>query len=225
MTARDAERRGRARRTATAAWSCARARRPVATLLLSHGAGNGIEARDLAALADALPGKDVTVALLRAALAGRRQQDRLRPADARRRASRGCRGATARRRHSSSAAARPGPGRRHAARAQLGAAGLPGPGLPAAPPGSPRAKPPGGADRAPVSRPWSCRVSATRWARPRSSRERVDAGRRARGRPRPQGAARGPLTQAEALALVVEATLEWMVREVTGNPMTAAARL
>ena len=29
--------------------------------------------------------------------------------------------------------------------------------------------------------------------------------------------ARGPLTQAEALALVVEATLEWVVREVVGS--------
>ena len=39
------------------------ARRPMATLLLSHGAGNGIEARDLAALAAALPRQGVTVAL------------------------------------------------------------------------------------------------------------------------------------------------------------------
>lgn len=34
-----------------------------AVLLLSHGAGNGIEARDLAALARALPGQGLTVAL------------------------------------------------------------------------------------------------------------------------------------------------------------------
>lgn len=40
-----------------------RARRPVATLLLSHGAGGGIEARDLVALAAALPGQGVHVAL------------------------------------------------------------------------------------------------------------------------------------------------------------------
>ena len=33
------------------------------TLLLSHGAGNGVEARDLAALATALPAQGVTVAL------------------------------------------------------------------------------------------------------------------------------------------------------------------
>ena len=30
--------------------------------------------------------------------------------------------------------------------------------------------------------------------------------------------ASGPLDQAGALDLVVEATLEWLVREVTGNP-------
>jgi uncharacterized protein len=40
-----------------------RARHPIVTLVLSHGAGNGIEARDLAALASALPRQGVTVAL------------------------------------------------------------------------------------------------------------------------------------------------------------------
>ena len=39
-----------------------RARRPTCTLLLSHGAGNGIEARDLVALAEALPRQGVTIA-------------------------------------------------------------------------------------------------------------------------------------------------------------------
>ena len=36
---------------------------PMATLLLSHGAGGGVEARDLWALADALPAQGVTVVL------------------------------------------------------------------------------------------------------------------------------------------------------------------
>lgn len=36
---------------------------PVAVLLLSHGAGGGVEAPDLVALADALPAQGVTVAL------------------------------------------------------------------------------------------------------------------------------------------------------------------
>ena len=41
-----------------------RARSPFATLLLSHGAGGGIEARDLQALAERLPRHGVTVVLL-----------------------------------------------------------------------------------------------------------------------------------------------------------------
>ncbi len=40
-----------------------RATSPIATLLLSHGAGGGIESRDLWALADALPAQGVTVVL------------------------------------------------------------------------------------------------------------------------------------------------------------------
>ena len=53
---------------------------------------------------------------------------------------------------------------------------------------------------------------------PRSSPRDVDRGRRARRRPRLQGAEVAPaLTQADALAVVVEATLEWLVREVAGN--------
>ena len=40
-----------------------RAQRPIATLLLSHGAGGGIEARDLTALATYLPRQGVSVML------------------------------------------------------------------------------------------------------------------------------------------------------------------
>ena len=40
-----------------------RATSPIATLLLSHGAGGGIESRDLWALADALPAQGVTVVM------------------------------------------------------------------------------------------------------------------------------------------------------------------
>lgn len=38
-----------------------RARRPMATLLLSHGAGGGVDARDLAVLAKCLPRQGITV--------------------------------------------------------------------------------------------------------------------------------------------------------------------
>ena len=40
-----------------------RARSPIATLLLSHGAGRGIDTRDLEALAAALPRQDISVVL------------------------------------------------------------------------------------------------------------------------------------------------------------------
>jgi predicted alpha/beta-hydrolase family hydrolase len=41
-----------------------RARRPIATLALGHGASGGIEARDLAALASRLPRQDINVFLI-----------------------------------------------------------------------------------------------------------------------------------------------------------------
>ncbi|MFJ9696529.1 alpha/beta family hydrolase [Kitasatospora sp. NPDC101183] len=44
--------------------TCHRAARPKAVLALGHGAGGGIEARDLAALAAALPPRGITVALV-----------------------------------------------------------------------------------------------------------------------------------------------------------------
>ena len=40
-----------------------RATSPMATMLLSHGAGGGVDARDLWALADALPAQGVSVVL------------------------------------------------------------------------------------------------------------------------------------------------------------------
>ena len=40
-----------------------RASRPMATLLLSHGAGGGVDARDLWSLADALPAQGFSVVL------------------------------------------------------------------------------------------------------------------------------------------------------------------
>ena len=49
------------RPTARGGWSPRRAHKPVATLLLGHGAGNGIEARDLEALAHYLPRNGVSV--------------------------------------------------------------------------------------------------------------------------------------------------------------------
>jgi uncharacterized protein len=191
-------------------------RRRVATLVLSHGAGNGIEARDLAALAADLPGQGITVALFEQPwrVAGRRIATAPPTLDV------GLTAAVERLRptapfvlggHSA--------GARSAARcaARLGADGCLALAFPLHPPG----------------RPGSSRLG-----------ELADAGvptlvvqgeRDAMGRPEEfpdtteltvvpaadhgfKVPARGPLSQADALALVVEATLEWIVREVAGNP-------
>ena len=193
-----------------------RARGGVATLVLSHGAGNGIEARDLAALAAALPGQGVTVALFEQPwrVAGKKiasapptldvgLQAAVRTLRARTPLVVGGRSAGAR------SAARCAIG--------LGAAGCLALAFPLHPPG----------------RPEKTRVAELTGAGVPTLV--VQGERDSMGRPEefPEGTdlavvpaadhglkvpARGPLSQAEALALVVEATLEWLVREVTGNP-------
>jgi hypothetical protein len=191
-------------------------RRRVATLVLSHGAGNGVEARDLAALAADLPRQGITVALFEQPwrVAGRRVATAPPTLDV------GLTEAVAR--------LRPGApfvlggrsaGARSAARCaqRLGAAGCLALAFPLHPPG----------------RPGSSRLAELEAA---GVPTLVVQGERD-----PMGApgefpdttelavvpaadhgfkvpARGPVSQADALALVVEATLEWIVREVAGNP-------
>ncbi len=65
------------------------AKRARLVLAASHGAGGGIEARDLQALAAALPAHGVTVALVEQALAGGRQEGRARAEDPGHRMARG----------------------------------------------------------------------------------------------------------------------------------------
>lgn len=193
-----------------------RARRSAATLVLSHGAGNGVEARDLAALAAALPDHGVTVALFEQPwrVAGKKiasppptldvgLQAAVRTLRPRTPLVLGGRSAGAR------SAARCATG--------LGAAGCLALAFPLHPPG----------------RPEKTRVAELTGAGVPTLV--VQGERDSMGRPEefPEGTdlavvpaadhglkvpARGPLSQPEALALVVEATLEWLVREVTGNP-------
>jgi hypothetical protein len=192
------------------------ARGATVTLLLSHGAGNGVEARDLAALATALPRQGVTVALFEQPwrVAGRKIASPPPTLDVGLEAAHhvlrprgslvvGGRSAGAR---SAARCARP-----------LGADGCLALAFPLHPPG----------------RPEKSRVD-----------ELVGAGvptlvvqgeRDPMGRPEefPEGTdlavvpdadhglkvpANAELTQTEALELVVEAVLEWLVREVIGNP-------
>jgi hypothetical protein len=186
------------------------------TLLLSHGAGNGVEARDLAALAAALPRQGASVALFEQPwrVAGRKIATLPATLDV---------GLVA-----AYHALRPrGPlvvggrsaGARSAARCAtgIGAAGCLALAFPLHLPG----------------RPEKTRVDELTGAGVPTLV--VQGERDSMGRPEefPEGTdlavvpaadhglrvpAGGPLSQAEALDLVVEAVLEWLVREVTGNP-------
>ena len=192
-----------------------RARTPMATLLLSHGAGGGIGTRDLAALARSLPRNGITVVCFEQpwVLAGRKVATPPATLDE------GL-GAAAARLRSTAPLVVGGrsAGARSAARCagELGASGCLALAFPLHPPG----------------RPEKSRVE-----------ELVDAGvptlvvqgeRDAFGAPEefpadtemcviPGGdhglkvPKKGPVTQEEALEILVEATLEWIVREAVGE--------
>jgi predicted alpha/beta-hydrolase family hydrolase len=191
-----------------------RARRPLATLLLSHGAGAGIETRDLAALARHLPRQGITVVRLEQPwrVAGRRLATAPATLDeALVAASDTLRVRTPRVVGGRSA------GARSAARCarHLGARGCLALSFPLHPPG----------------RPERSRLSELREAGVPTLV--IQGERDPMGRPEEfpddvdlcvvPGAdhglkvpARAALSQDETLALVVEATLEWVVRGVTG---------
>jgi predicted alpha/beta-hydrolase family hydrolase len=193
----------------------ARARKAVATLLLSHGAGAGIDTRDLIALAEALPRQGITVVCFEQpwVLAGRKVasppatlDDGLRAAASRLRSSAplivGGRSAGAR------SAARCASG--------LGAVGVLALAFPLHPPGKPeksRLDELLGAgvptlvvqgERDPFGRPDEFPPDVEMCVIPGG-----DHGLKV--------PARGPVSQEEALGIVVEATLEWVVREAVGE--------
>jgi predicted alpha/beta-hydrolase family hydrolase len=189
-----------------------RARRPVATLLLSHGAGRGTDTADLEALAEHLPRNGVTVVLFdqpwlvsgrKVATAPATLDDGLRAAADR-----------LRRTHPLVVGGRSA-GARSAARCadELGAAGCLALAFPLHPPG----------------RPEKSRLEEL--LRPTCPTLVIQGERDVFGRPEEFPAqtemsvvpgadhslkvpARGDLTQEEALGLVVEAALEWIVRQV-----------
>jgi len=194
-----------------------RARKPIATLLLSHGAGNGIEARDLVALAETLPlrGNDVTVVLFeqpwrragrRVATAPSTLDDGLVAA------------ANALRTRTQLVLGGRSAGARSAARTARGvcAAGCLALAFPLHPPGKPE----------------KSRVDELTNARVRTLV--VQGERDAFGDPSQFPAkqeivavpgadhgfkvpARGEISQQDALDIIVEGALEWIVREVVGN--------
>lgn len=192
-----------------------RARRPIATLLVSHGAGADTATRDLLALAEALPRQGVTVVRFDQpwVVAGRRVatppptlDDGLRAA-ARRLRSRvplvvGGRSA----------------GARSAVRCatELGAAGCLALAFPLHPPGRPEKSRLAELSAAGVP---TLVVQGERdpFGRPEEFPDETEmcvVPGADHGLKVPRS---GPVSQDEALAIVVEATLEWIVREVVGE--------
>ncbi|GAB7004080.1 hypothetical protein JCM18899A_15520 [Nocardioides sp. AN3] len=193
-----------------------RARRPVATVLLSHGAGNGIDTEDLVALERALPPQGITVVRFEQPwrVAGRRIATPPATLDAALTAA-----ANWMRVRTPLVVGGRSAGARSAARTarSLGAAGCLAIAFPLHPPG----------------RPQTSRVEELRSARVPTLV--VQGENDPMGRPDefPElggvdlavvpGAdhslrvgKRSPLSQEEALAVLVESTLEWLVREVVG---------
>ena len=192
-----------------------RSRRPIATLLLSHGAGAGIDTHDLSALATSLPGQGITVHRLEQPwrVAGRKiatppatldtalrcAADHLRP-------------------HLPLVVGGRSAGARSAARTAtyLGAAGVLALSFPLHPPGHPEksrvAELTGAAvpvlviqgERDPMGRPEEFPEGTELVVVPSADH----------GLKVPKSA---PLSQEDVGAMIVEATLEWIVREVTGG--------
>jgi predicted alpha/beta-hydrolase family hydrolase len=191
-----------------------RSRHPVATLLLGHGAGGGIESADLVALARDLPRHGITVVRLEQPwrVAGRKiatapptldealvsAADRLRV-----RTPLGVGGRSA--------------GARSAARCakRLGAVGCVALAFPLHPPGRPEKS---RLDELRMARVPTLVIQGERdpMGRPEEFPDDVDLTVVPFGDHGFAVPARSGLTHAEAMGIVVEATLEWIVREVTG---------
>lgn len=192
--------------------------RPVATLLLSHGAGNGIDTADLTELARRLPGQGISVHLFEQPWKGAGRKVATAPPtldDGLRAAASALRGRVPLVVGGRSA------GARSAARCarSLAASGVLALAFPLHPPG----------------RPEKSRVEELRNAgvptlviqgendpmgRPEEFPDETDMAVVPGGDHSLRVPKRGPITDDEALAIVVESTLEWVVREVVGNNPT-----
>ena len=193
-----------------------RARKPVATLLLSHGAGKGIDSRDLEALAAALPRQGVSVLLFEQPwrVAGGRVASPPPTLDI---------GFTAAARtlrvRTPLVVGGRSAGARSATRTAtaLGAAGCLALSFPLHPPGRP--------DKSRVGELLGSGVPTLvvqgendSFGRPEEFPSEVDLAvvpSADHGFATPK---RSGVSEEEAMAIVVESALEWLVREVTGNP-------
>jgi predicted alpha/beta-hydrolase family hydrolase len=192
-----------------------RSRHPMATLLLNHGAGGGIESRDLAALAAELPRQGVSVIRLEMPwrVAGKRLAPRPDVLDT-------CLVAAANKIRVRSPLVVGGrsAGARSAARMsrELGASGFLALAFPLHPPGKP--------ERSRLDELESVTVPTLVVQGERDTFGAPDEFPPDRELTVVPGAdhgfkvpKRGPVSQEEALGIIVEATLEWVVRDVVGN--------
>lgn len=192
-----------------------RSKHPVATLLLNHGAGGGIDSRDLEALAKALPRQGITVVRLEQPwkVAGKRLAPAPKVLDA-------CLVAAANQLRVRTPLVVGGrsAGARSAARCakELGASGVLALAFPLHPPGKPeksRVEELEGAGLATLV----IQGEQDAFGRPEEFRDGHDLAVVPGADHGFKVPKRGEVSQEEALQIIVEATLEWMVREVTGN--------
>ena len=192
-----------------------RARGAVATLLLSHGAGGGIDARDLAALADDLPRNGVTVVLLEQPwkVAGRKVATPPATLDA------GLVAAANRlKTRTPLVVGGRSAGARSAARCakQLGASGCLALAFPLHPPGKPERS---RLDELRGARVPTLVIQGERdaFGRPEEFPSDLDLSVVPAADHGFKVPARSGLTEADAMGIIVESTLEWIVREVAGG--------
>jgi len=196
-----------------------RATSPIATLLLSHGAGGGVESRDLWALADALPAQDVSVVLFEQPwrVAGRKVATAPPTLDVAL-----TRAADMMRVRTPLVVGGRSAGARSAARTAraLGASGCLALSFPLHQPGKSEST------RLPELRAVGLPTLVVQGERDPMGRPEefpgdlgaVDMVVIPGGDHGLKVPARGEVTQEEAMGILVESTLEWLVREVVGNP-------
>ncbi|WP_340540719.1 alpha/beta hydrolase family protein [Nocardioides sp. GXZ039] len=192
-----------------------RARKPIATLLLGHGAGAGIDSRDLEALAEALPRNNVSVVRFEQpwVRAGRKVAGAPATLDAAFIA-----GADKLRTRTPLVVGGRSAGARSAVRTarQLGASGALALAFPLHPPGHPEKSRLEELRRAGV-RTLVVQGERDSMGRPEEFPSAVDMAVVPGADHGFKVPARGPISQEGALDIVVESTLEWIVREVAGN--------
>lgn len=191
------------------------ARRPVATVLLSHGAGNGVDTADLEALAHHLPRNGVTVVRLEQPwkVAGRRVATAPPTLDDALVAA-----ANKLRTRTPLVVGGRSAGARSAARCarRLGASGCLALSFPLHPPGRPEKSRLEELERAGVP---TLVIQGERdtMGRPEEFPDGLDLCVVPGADHGLKVPARGAVSQAEALEIVVESALEWIVREITGG--------